>query len=130
MRARSHLGKDRAGELLSVNQDAGPARGSLADYVARVHMQSVAQTKIKPIDVERAFLQMVLDPATLTRLGTAVSSGASIFLYGPTGTGKPTIASCIPAIFNDSGWIPHSREVENQISKLQDPGGHPRSYEP
>ncbi len=128
--AASARGRDRAAELMSINQYAGPAPVSLADYIARVQMQSVAQTKIKPIDVERAFLQMVLDPATLTRLGTAVSSGASIFLYGPTGTGKTTIASCIPAIFNDSVWIPHAIEVDNQIIKLHDPGVHLRSSEP
>ena len=128
--AASARGKDRAAELMSINQYAGPAPVSLADYIARVQMQSVAQTKIKPIDVERAFLQMVLDPATLTRLGTAVSSGASIFLYGPTGTGKTTIATCIPAIFNDSVWIPHAIEVDNQIIKLHDPGVHLQSSEP
>ena len=127
--AASARGKDRAAELMSINQYAGPAPVSLADYIARVQMQSVAQTKIKPADLERAFHQMVLDPATLMRLGTAVSSGASIFLYGPTGTGKTTIASCIPAIFNDSVWIPHAVEVDNQIIKIHDPGVHLKSSE-
>jgi predicted ATPase with chaperone activity len=128
--AASARGKDRAAELMSVNQYAGPAPVSLSDYIARVEMQSVAQTKVKPADLERAFHQMVLDPETITRLGTAVSSGASIFLYGPTGTGKTTIASCIPAIFNDSVWIPHAIEVDNQIIKLHDPGVHLRTPEP
>ena len=128
--AASARGKDRAAELMAINQYAGPAPVSLADYIARVQMQSVAQTKIKPADLERAFHQMVLDPATLMRLGTAVSSGASIFLYGPTGTGKTTIASCIPAIFNDSVWIPHAVEVDNQIIKIHDPGVHLKSSEP
>jgi predicted ATPase with chaperone activity len=128
--AASARGKDRAAELLAINQYAGPAPVSLADYIARVHMQSVAQTRVKPADLERAFHEMVLDPETMIRLGTAVSSGASIFLYGPTGTGKTTIASHIPAIFNDSVWIPHAVEVDNQIIKLHDPGVHLRSSEP
>jgi predicted ATPase with chaperone activity len=128
--AASARGKDRAAELLSINQYAGPAPVSLADYIARVQMQSVAQTRVRPADLERAFHEMVLDPETMIRLGTAVSSGASIFLYGPTGTGKTTIASHIPAIFRDSVWIPHAVEVDNQIIKLHDPGVHLRSSEP
>ena len=123
----SGRGKDRATELLSMNQYAGPAPVSLPDYIARIQMQSVTQTKISPADLERAFHQMVLNPDTVGRLGTAVASGASIFLYGPTGTGKTTIASCIPAIYNDSVWIPHAVEVDNQIIKVHDPGVHLRS---
>jgi predicted ATPase with chaperone activity len=126
----SGRGKERATELLSMNQYAGPAPVSLADYVARIQMQSVTQTKISPADLERAFHQMVLNPDTVGRLGTAVASGASIFLYGPTGTGKTTIASCIPAIYNDSVWIPHAVEVDNQIIKVHDPGVHLRSRDP
>jgi predicted ATPase with chaperone activity len=126
----SGRGKERATELLSMNQYAGPAPVSLADYVARIQMQSVTQTKISPADLERAFHQMVLNPDTVGRLGTAVASGASIFLYGPTGTGKTTIASCIPAVYNDSVWIPHAVEVDNQIIKVHDPGVHLRSRDP
>jgi predicted ATPase with chaperone activity len=90
-------------------------------------MQSVTQTSISPADLDRAFHHLVLKPEVVARLGSAVASGASIFLYGPTGTGKTTIASCIPSIYNDSVWIPHAIEVDNQIIKVHDPGVHIRS---
>ena len=123
----SARGKERAAELLSMNQYAGPAPVSLSDYVTRVQMQSVTQSSISPADLDRAFHHLVLKPEVVARLGSAVASGASIFLYGPTGTGKTTIASCIPSIYNDSVWIPHAIEVDNQIIKVHDPGVHIRS---
>ena len=128
--AASARGKERAAELLSMNQYAGPAPVSLSDYVSRVQMQSVTQARVSPADLDRALHQLVLRPEVVARLGSAVASGASIFLYGPTGTGKTTIASCIPSIYNDSVWIPHAIEVDNQIIQLHDPGVHIRSAEP
>jgi len=127
--AASTRGKERAAELLSLNQYAGPAPVSLSDYVSRVQMQSVTQTRVSPADLNRALHQLVLKPEVIARLGSAVASGASIFLYGPTGTGKTTIASCIPSIYNDSVWIPHAIEVDNQIIQVHDPGVHIRSAE-
>src|SRR4029077_13381555 len=130
MAAGSHVivasaaGKQRAGELLAMNQYIGPAPVSLADYSMRVSMQSVQQIALTPADVSRAFYQMVLDQELLTRLGTALVSGTSMFLHGPSGTGKTSVASTIPAVYNDSVWIPHAIVVDNQIVSVFDPGVH------
>jgi predicted ATPase with chaperone activity len=126
----SAQGKLRAADLLTLNQYAGPAPVSLADYVARVNMQSVQQVTLNQSDVGRAFCQLVMKDETLARLGASVASGTSIFLYGPPGTGKTTIASCIPGIYNDSVFIPHAIEVDSQIITVFDPGVHRRSSEP
>jgi predicted ATPase with chaperone activity len=80
--------------------------------------------------LDRAFRQLVLQPEIIDRLGAAVASGSSIFLHGPTGTGKTTIASCIPSIYNDSVWIPYALEVDSQIIALHDPGVHIPSSDP
>jgi SpoVK/Ycf46/Vps4 family AAA+-type ATPase len=53
-----------------------------------------------------------------------------MFLYGPPGTGKTTIASSIPGTYNDSVWIPHAVEVDNQIITIYDPGAHRISSDP
>ena len=96
----------------------------------RVGMQSVQKIALKPADVSRAFYQLVLDQDMLTRLGTALVSGTSMFLHGPSGTGKTSIASTIPAVYNDSVWIPHAIVVDNQIVSVFDPGVHfPSSVE-
>src|SRR3984893_6810966 len=130
MAAGSHVivastqGKQRATELLSLNQYTGPAPVSLADYRMRVSMQSVQQIAIKPAEVSRAFYQLVLNQEMLSRLGTALTSGTSMFLYGPSGTGKTTIANTIPAVYDDYVWIPHAIEVDNQLISVFDPGVH------
>ena len=125
----SAQGKQRAAELLTLNQYAGPAPVSLADYLARVDGQSVRRVALNPSDVERAFCQLVLSDEMLSRMGASVISGTSIFLYGPPGTGKTTIASTIPALYNDSVLIPFAIEVDNQIITVYDPGVHRRSFE-
>ena len=117
-------GKRRALELLTLNQYAGPAPVSLADYVAGICSQSVQETEVRPPAVERAFCHLVLSPEILERLGTAVVSGTSIFLYGPSGTGKTSIAESITNIYNDSVWIPYAVEVDGQIITVYDSGVH------
>jgi DNA polymerase III delta prime subunit len=66
----------------------------------------------------------VLDDDLVTRLGTAVVSGTSVFLYGPPGTGKTTLACNIPTIYEDFVLIPHAIEVDRQIIAVFDPGVH------
>src|SRR5215469_12015724 len=50
----SQQGRQRAADLLSLNQYAGPAPVSLADYRAQVLAQSVRNTEIEPSDVQAA----------------------------------------------------------------------------
>lgn len=125
----SAQGKQRASELLSMNQYVGPAPVPLGDYSIRVGMQSVQQVTVKPADISRAFYPLVLSQEMLTRLGTALTSGTSMFLHGPAGTGKTSIASTIPAVYDDNVWIPHAIEVDNQIISVFDSGVHRPSTE-
>ena len=120
----SQEGRERAASLLSLNQYAGPAPVSLKDYSARIRMQSVQSVRVGIKDLEPAFRDLVLEPDLMLRLGTAVVSGTSMFLYGPAGTGKTSIAMRIPSIYRDSVWIPHAVEVDNQIITVFDPGVH------
>ena len=120
----STQGKIRAMDLLTANSYAGPAPVSLADYSARVCEQSAKKTIIRAADLLRAFGSLVLSADMFLRLGTAMVSGTSIFLYGPSGTGKTSIANCIPAVYEDTIWIPHAIEVDAQIITVYDPTVH------
>lgn len=122
-------GKARANDLLKINQYTGPAPVSLMDYTLRVRAKSVQQTEISAQDLARAFYSLVLDEDLLNRLGTALVSGTSIFLYGPAGTGKTSVACSLPAIYNDLTWIPYAIEVDNQIVTVFDPGIHREARE-
>lgn len=124
MIAPLEAGKARAVGLLDLSQYTGPAPVSLMDYSLRVRSQRLDQTKVEPADLARAFHALVLDAELVARLGAAISSGQAIFLHGPAGTGKTSIATTIASIFTDTIWIPHAIEVDNQILALFDPGVH------
>src|ERR1700739_3127360 len=127
--AASLEGRQRAADLLSLNQYTGAAPVSLTDYVARTKHQSIQATGVRPEQLAEAFEQLVLGDDMLLRVGTAVVSGTSMFLYGPPGTGKTSIASRVTAIYNDYVWIPYAVEVDNQIITVFDPGVHRRRLE-
>lgn len=120
----SAAGKERAAALLAYSCYAGPAPVSLKDYSERIAAQSVQKTAVHQQDLTRAFENLVLDEDLVARLGTAVVSGTSVFLYGPPGSGKTTIACNIPSIFGDFVLIPHAIEVDRQVIAVYDPGVH------
>lgn len=125
------MGKTRALELLAQNQYAGPAPVSLDDYVSRTRAQSVRGIAITPNDMKCTFEHLVLDAQILDDLGTAVLSGHSIFLYGPTGTGKTTIAETLPRLFyNDHVLLPYAVEVDGQIITIYDSVIHQKVEQP
>lgn len=125
--AASQEGRQRAASLLSLNQYAGAAPVSLKDYTARVRMQSVQNVRIGMRNLEPAFQDLVLNDDLILRLGTAVVSGTSMFLYGPAGTGKTSIAMRLPSIYSDSVWIPYALEVDDHIITVFDPAIHQRT---
>ena len=121
-------GRSRAVELLSQSHYAGPAPVSLESYQVRTRLQSVQHVEVHPADVERAFAHLVVDKETLSQFGTALNSGSSIFLYGPPGVGKTTMAETLPRVLaEDEVWIPYAVEVDGQIITVYDPAIHKES---
>lgn len=118
-------GRSRAGVLMSMNQYSGPAPVSLESYVRQVHLQSVRNVEVHPPEMQQAFSHLVLNDQTLTQLGTALNSGGSIFLYGPTGAGKTSIAEALPRVLaHDRVWIPYAVEIDGQVITVYDPVIH------
>ena len=121
-------GRTRAQELLTQSQYAGPAPDlSRRANVQQVKKQTVEDVEVHPEEVRRAFSRLVLDDETLWQLGTALNSGAAIFLYGPSGVGKTTIAETLSRVLaEDAVWLPHAVEVDGQIITVYDPTVHKR----
>ena len=118
-------GRSRALELLSLNQYTGATPVSLEEYIQRDPPARRGRPEVHLPEVERAFSHLVLDAKMLGKLGTALNSGTSIFLYGPTGGGKTTIAIALShAVATDPVWIPFAVEVDSQIISVYDPHVH------
>jgi predicted ATPase with chaperone activity len=122
--ATTQGGKRRALDLLELNQYVGPAPVSLEDYLKVVRSQTVQGADIHEADIRRTFSHLVLNEEVLDRVGTAVVSGTSIFVYGPTGGGKTSIAETLPNIYPDTVWIPYAVEVDSQIIVTYDATTH------
>lgn len=123
-------GRTRGAELLQQSQYAGSAPVSLESYVNQTRKQSVQKVEVHPADVRRAFNHLVLDEAILDQFGTALNSGSSVFLYGPAGVGKTTIAEVLSRVLaEDEVWIPHAIEVDGQVITVFDPSIHEEAPE-
>jgi hypothetical protein len=118
-------GKARALELLSVNQYAGPAPVAFDDYVAVTRRQTVRGLGLHPEHLSSAFEHLVLDAQTLAQLGTAFVSGKALFLFGPPGSGKTTVAQHLARLFEgDTIRVPYAVDVDGQIVTVFDPHVH------
>ena len=118
-------GRTRACELLALSQYAGVAPVPLKSYVEQVRKQSVRKVEVGPNQIERAFEHLVLDSRQKRNFGTALNSGSSIFLYGPPGAGKTTIAATLSRVLaDDEIWIPYAIDVEGQTITVFDPTVH------
>jgi predicted ATPase with chaperone activity len=76
-----------------------------------------------------AFSDMVIPDTLLDQLGPALIEQSSIFLYGPPGNGKSSLAERLLRVFQDSVFIPYAVEVDGQIISLYDPAMHQRVAE-
>jgi len=117
-------GKTRAGELMEICRYAGPAPVVLEDYRDMVENQSIRNIKLNDDIVHAAFSDLVISEHMLGRLGPAISSGAPIFIYGPPGNGKTTIAETIGQILPETIYVPHALYVGGQIITIFDPVNH------
>ncbi len=115
------LGRLEAESQLARNSYTGPAPISLTAYRNLVARQSVRNARVTQDDLERCFAGMVLEQDIKDRLGPAVVSGKSLFLYGPAGTGKTFVAQKINELFRDDCLIPYAIEIHGQVLPVFDP---------
>ncbi len=119
----SQAGRELATDRFQISQYAGAAPVSLNDYHAATREQK-AKVDIDRKALRAALSDLVVTDRLLDQLGPALISQTSIFVYGPSGNGKTSVAERMLRVYQDAVLLPYAVEVDNQIISLYDPVVH------
>ncbi|RRR74591.1 MAG: ATP-binding protein [Candidatus Viridilinea halotolerans] len=117
-------GRLKVHEVLDRTQYAGPAPVPLDQYLEMCKRQEIGDMVIDQAAIREAFGHLIVNEKMLDKIGPAANSARSLFLYGPPGNGKTTIAEGISNMLGGYVLIPYSVEIEGQIIKIYDPLNH------
>ncbi len=119
-------GREHAARLLEFSGYIGPAPVRLEAYAAMLRWQFANTPPVLPEHVAAALSGLVLAPKAAQLAGLAVSSGRSLFVYGPSGNGKSSLGRQIHGALQGDYWIPYCISVGDSVIRLYDEQVHQR----
>ncbi len=118
-------GVTRAREALERSQYAGPAPVPFDVYNDAIRRQKSGRMTVTTRTMRQILSQLVISESTFQRLGPALNSGTSIFMYGPPGNGKTSIARAFGnLVLSQTMYIPFALSLDGQVIKLYDAVSH------
>ncbi len=118
-------GADKAREALERSHYAGPCPVTLDQYVNAMRAQNTERLSVTHEQLQKALTHLVVSESMLNKVGPAVNSGKSIFLYGPPGNGKTTISEAVGRmVLGTDIWIPYAIDIDGQIVRVFDSVNH------
>jgi predicted ATPase with chaperone activity len=118
-------GITRAREALDRSQYAGPAPVPFEMYNEAMRRQKTGRMTVTARTMRQVLSQLVLSEHTFQRLGPALNSGTSIFMYGPPGNGKTSVARAFGnLILTQAMYIPYALYLDGQVIKVYDQVSH------
>jgi len=122
------VGRRHAEERFGRSRYASIAPVPLGSYTERVLAQR-PQPRVTREEIRQVLSDLVLDDALIDQIGPAFAAQESLFLYGPSGTGKTSIGERLVRLYGDGVLIPWAVEVDGHIITVFDPHVH-RPIEP
>jgi predicted ATPase with chaperone activity len=123
----TELGRRRAQDAMKQCAYVGPAPVPLEDYIEQTYRQAVTGIDCSPDTLRDSFSHLVITEDLLNAIGPAVVSGRSVFIYGPPGNGKTSVARAVGDFMNQSGgaiYVPFAFLAENSIVTVYDQAIH------
>ncbi len=120
------MGRETAERLLEVCRYVGPAPVDIKTYAAMLRWQFAHTPPVRPEQVTAALSRLVLSSEATQLAGLAVSSGRSLFVFGPPGNGKSSLGRQIRAALPGDYWIPYCISVGDSIIRMYDEQSHQR----
>ena len=120
----TEAGIGRAAHLMEENRYVGPAPVTLESYNKSVELQTVRSLSLDEDGLKNAFSDIVISDDKLRTIGAAVNSGKPMFVYGPSGNGKSTIAKAIGDAIPGDIFIPYAILAGGQIIVVYDEINH------
>jgi predicted ATPase with chaperone activity len=115
----------RAREAMERSQYAGPAPVPFDIYNEAIRRQKSGRMTVTSRNMRQLLSQMVISDAIFQRLGPALNSGSSIFMYGPPGNGKTSIARAFGNLVQSQNmYIPYALYLDGQVIKVYDAVSH------
>src|SRR5205823_6322667 len=128
----TELGRRRSQDAMRMCAYVGPAPVPLEDYVEQTYRQAVTGITVSPETLRGSFGHLVIPDEMFNAIGPSIVSGKSIFIYGPPGNGKTSMARAIGDFMNTSGgevYVPYAFLAENSIVTVFDQAVHQLSDE-
>jgi hypothetical protein len=117
------FGREQAAERFKRTKYSSVAPVSLATYTRVVTAQK-SRPSVRREDVRQAFADLVVEDELIDQLGPSFTAQESLFLYGPSGTGKTSIGERLIRLYHDGVLVPRAVEVDGQIVTVFDPMVH------
>lgn len=125
--AVTERGREHAVRLLEMSKYVGPAPVSLDAYTAALTWQLARLPPPSAARMEAALAEMVLPAQPVQIAGFAAAAGRSLFIHGPPGNGKTTLAHLIHMALGGELWVPNCIGIDNHVIRVFDPRCHERT---
>ncbi len=120
--ALTEAGEKRARDAMDRSLYVGPIPVPIHYYMRGIELQTKQRSRVSSKQVKDALMELVLPEEFHRLIGPAINSGSSLFLYGPPGNGKTTIAMAIAKLIagTDPIWLPYAITAGGYIIQIHD----------